>query len=378
MGLGLLLIGIGDIAAPSESALSGMPEGALSASIDAQPLAEALAAFAQQSGLQLVYVSALAEHRRSRPVAAGLSPTAALTQLLAGTGLRFEFLSDRTVRILADASDATPMRERPDKESPGAKSALEEVLVTAEKREESLSVVPISANVLSSAEMDAAGIKGISGIAAVTPGVQYDYETQFGPGILTRLGIRGIASDIGAATTGVYIDDVPIQSRQSGFGNAYPVAFDLTRVEVLRGPQGTLFGSGAEGGAIRFITTEPSMTEFTGLYRAEVSQTEYSEGASFETGATVGGPIIDDRVGLRLSAWYRDGGGFVNRVNPFTGATIIVTPIARRPGHCAQPCSLPRQSRFASPHRSPRRQSSGWQVNFILWPARCTRRTSTK
>ena len=322
MGLGLLLIGIADIAAPSESALSGMPEGALSAGIDAQPLAEALAAFAQQSGLQLVYVSALAEHRRSRPVAAGLSPTAALTQLLAGTGLRFEFLSDRTVRILADASDATPMRERPDKESPGAKSALEEVLVTAEKREESLSVVPISANVLSSVEMDAAGIKGISGIAAVTPGVQYDYETQFGPGILTRLGIRGIDSDIGAATTGIYIDDVPIQSRQSGLGNAYPVAFDLTRVEVLRGPQGTLFGSGAEGGAVRFITTEPSMTEFTGLYRAEVSQTEYGEGASFETGATVGGPIIDDRVGLRLSAWYRDDGGYVNRVNPFTGATI--------------------------------------------------------
>jgi iron complex outermembrane receptor protein len=195
------------------------------------------------------------------------------------------------------------------------------VLVTAEKREESLSVVPISANVLSSADMDAAGIKGISGIAAVTPGVEYDYETQFGPGILTRLGIRGIKSDIGAATTGVYIDDAPIQSRQSGFGNAYPVAFDLTRVEVLRGPQGTLFGSGAEGGAVRFITTEPSTTEFNGLYRTEVSQTEYG-GASLETGVAAGVPIIDGVVGLRISAWYRDDGGYVNRVNPFTSATV--------------------------------------------------------
>jgi outer membrane receptor protein involved in Fe transport len=114
---------------------------------------------------------------------------------------------------------------------------------------------------------------------------------------------------------------VPIQSRQSGFANAYPVTFDLTRVEVLRGPQGTLFGAGAEGGAVRFITTEPSMTEFTGLYRAEVSQTEYG-GPSFETGAAAGGPIVDGRVGLRISAWYRDDGGYVNRVNPFTSATV--------------------------------------------------------
>ena len=319
--MGLLLIGRSDFAAPSESALTGVPEGALSAGIDAQPLAEALAAFAQQSGLQLLYVSALAEHRRSRPVAAGLSPTAALAQLLAGTGLQFQFLSDRAVRIFAVAPDARPARERAEKDSSAAKPALEEVLVTAEKREESLSVVPISANVLTSAEMDAAGIKGINEIAAVTPGVEYDYDTQFGPGILKRLGIRGITSDTGAATTGVYIDDVPIQSRQSGFADAYPVTFDLSRVEVLRGPQGTLFGAGAEGGAIRFITTEPSLTEFTGLYRAEVSQTAYG-GPSLEAGAAAGGPVVDGRVGLRISAWYREDGGYVSRVNPITGATV--------------------------------------------------------
>jgi iron complex outermembrane receptor protein len=311
--MGLLLIGVAAIAAPSGSALTGIPEGALSASIDAQPLAEALAAFAQQSGLQLLYVSALAEHRRSRPVAAGLSPTVALTQLLEGTGLGFKFLNDRTVSIFAVPPD--------EKDSSVAKTALEEVLVTAEKREESLSVVPISANVLTSADMDAAGIKGISEIAAVTPGVEYDYGTQFGPGILTRLGIRGIKSDVGPSTTGVYIDDVPIQSRQTGFGNAYPVVFDLTQVEVLRGPQGTLFGAGAEGGAVRFITTEPSMTEFSGLYRAEVSQTEYGR-PSFETGAAAGGPVIGGRVGARISAWYRDDGGYVNRVNPFTSVTL--------------------------------------------------------
>lgn len=290
---------------------------ALTADIPAQPLAQALEAFARQTGLQLVYVSEVVQTQRSRAVSSGLSASNALGRLLEGTGLQFEYLTSRSVHILAAV--ASPLRQAvtpiPKRE------AMQEVIVTAEKREESLNVVPISANVLTSADMNAAGIKGISEIAAVTPGVEYDFGTQFGPGILTRLGIRGIKSEIGAPTTGIYVDDVPIQGRQSGFGNAYPVAFDLTQVEVLRGPQGTLFGAGAEGGAVRFITTEPSVTDFTGQYRAEVSQTEYG-GPSFESGAAAGGPIADGRVGLRISAWYRDDGGYVNRVNPFTSAKV--------------------------------------------------------
>jgi iron complex outermembrane recepter protein len=290
---------------------------ALTADIPAQPLAQALEAFARQTGLQLVYVSEVVHDQRSRAVSSGLSVSNALGRLLEGTGLQFEYLTPRSVHILAAVVGPPKQAVPPNPE----RESLQEVIVTAEKREESLNVVPISANVLTSADMNAAGIKGISEIAAVTPGVEYDYDTQFGPGILTRLAIRGIKSDVGTSTTGVYIDDVPIQSRQSGFANVYPVAFDLTQVEVLRGPQGTLFGAGAEGGAVRFITTEPSMTEFTGQYRAEVSQTEYG-GLSYETGAAAGGPIVDGRVGLRISAWYRDDGGYVNRVNPFTGATV--------------------------------------------------------
>jgi len=290
---------------------------ALSADIPAQPLAQALEALARQTGLQLVYVSAVVHDQRSRAVSSGLSVSNALGRMLEGTGLQFEYLTSRSVHILA-AVVGPPKHEVaqvPERE------AMQEVIVTAEKREESLSIVPISANVLTSADMNAAGIKDINEIAAVTPGVEYDYDTQFGPGILTRLAIRGIKSDVGTSTTGVYIDDVPIQWRQSGFANAYPVTFDLARVEVLRGPQGTLFGAGAEGGSVRFITTEPSMTEFTGQYRAEVSRTEYG-GPSYETGAAAGGPLVDDRVGGRISAWYRDDGGYVNRVNPFTSATV--------------------------------------------------------
>ncbi len=317
------VLGALSISAPFAFAQTQAPQNqvrempALTADIPAQPLARALEAFASQTGLRIVYVSAVVHDQRSRAVSAGLSAPNALGRLLEGTGLQFEYLTPSSIRILAAVvgPPKQAVTQIPERQS------LQEVIVTAQKREESLNVVPISANVLTSADMNAAGIKDISDIAAVIPGVEYDYDTQFGPGILTRLAIRGIKSDVGASTTGVYVDDVPIQSRQSGFANAYPVTFDLTRVEVLRGPQGTLFGAGAEGGSVRFITTEPSLTEATGQYRAVVSQTEYG-GPSYETGAAAGGPLVDGRVGLRISAWYRDDGGYVDRVDPFTGATV--------------------------------------------------------
>jgi outer membrane receptor protein involved in Fe transport len=165
------------------------------------------------------------------------------------------------------------------------------------------------------------GMKSIVEIAAMTPGVEYDFSTQWGAGILTNLAIRGIDSNVGTSTTGVYIDDAPIQARNANFGNPYPVTFDLARVEVLRGPQGTLFGAGAEGGAIRFVANSPNTTTFDVLYHAELSTTEYG-GMSYETGAAIGGPIVDGRVGARLSAWYQKMGGYVDRVDPLTDVTV--------------------------------------------------------
>src|SRR6202034_3336655 len=82
-----------------------------------------------------------------------------------------------------------------------------------------------------------------------------------------NIAIRGIASTGGAGTTGIYLDDTPIQMRALAFNpdEALPQSFDLERVEVLRGPQGTLFGAGSEGGTVRYITTQPSLTE-TSIY----------------------------------------------------------------------------------------------------------------
>ena len=143
--------------------------------------------------------------------------------------------------------------------SPGP--TMQEVVVTATRREEDLSKVPISVTALTQADMDTKGIKDITDVARFTPGVYIDNSGT------NNISIRGISSSGGAGTTGIYIDDTPIQMRALAFNpdETLPKSFDIDRVEVLRGPQGTLFGAGSEGGTVRYITAQPSLTK-TSIY----------------------------------------------------------------------------------------------------------------
>lgn len=188
-----------------------------------------------------------------------------------------------------------------------------EIIVTATRRAEALSKVPLSISALGQAALDARGIKDIAGVVRQTPGIQFDPG---GFGNQTNIAIRGVSSTVGAATTGVYIDDTPIQSRVVGYSttNTFPAVFDLARVEVLRGPQGTLFGAGSEGGTVRFITTQPSLNEIHTYTRAEAATTQ-GGAMSGEIGASVTGPLVRDKLGLAATLWYRRDGGWVDRRN---------------------------------------------------------------
>jgi outer membrane receptor protein involved in Fe transport len=195
---------------------------------------------------------------------------------------------------------------------------LQEIIVSAQKRDESINKVPISVEVYGRDEMQERNIKDLADVAAVAPGV--DYQNQ---GSFNDFAIRGISASIsGASTTGIYLDDVPVAIRlDSGVvvsTNTTPLVFDLDRVEVLRGPQGTLFGAGAEGGAIRFIQAQPSLTESSGFARAGVATTD-NGGASYEAGAAYGAPIIQDELGFRVSAWHGLDGGYVDHESAIPG-----------------------------------------------------------
>lgn len=194
-------------------------------------------------------------------------------------------------------------------------NGIEEVVVTATRRAEPLSKVAISVSAFTAEKMDVLGVKNFGDLAKFTPGVTYDDATK-------DVSIRGIDSTAGSGTTGIYIDDTPIQIRNLGFNanNSLPSVFDLDRVEVLRGPQGTLFGAGSEGGTVRYITPQPSLTDFSGVGRGEISFTQ--DGApNYEAGAAIGGPIVQDELGFRFSAWMREDGGWIDRVNYLTGQT---------------------------------------------------------
>jgi iron complex outermembrane receptor protein len=195
---------------------------------------------------------------------------------------------------------------------------LQEVVVTAEKREETLSKVPISVAVFGRDEMEQRNIVSMADVAAVTPGV--DFQST---GSTIALSIRGISSGIsGYSTTGIYLDDVPVQIRlDNGVvpgTNTTPLVFDLDRVEVLKGPQGTLFGAGAEGGTIRFIQAQPSLTEYSGYTRASLATTD-GGGPSYDIGAAAGGPIIQDELGFRVSAWHERQGGYIEHDSAISG-----------------------------------------------------------
>jgi outer membrane receptor protein involved in Fe transport len=139
--------------------------------------------------------------------------------------------------------------------------------------------------------------------------------------------IRGISdTGSGAATTGFYLDDTPLQKRNaggvrtgSGNGTPLPPLFDVERVEVLRGPQGTLFGAGSEGGTIRYITAQPSLDRISVYGRAEASATSRGD-PSGEIGLAVGAPLVRDRLAVRIAAYRGHTGGFLDYLDPFTGA----------------------------------------------------------
>jgi outer membrane receptor protein involved in Fe transport len=200
--------------------------------------------------------------------------------------------------------------------------SLQEVLVTATRREESVEKVPISIQAMDQEQLTQYGIKDIADLAAMVPGLQF--STFGGASNYTSVAIRGFNTMVGASTVGIYLDETPLQGRMSPLGSVgfiFPIVFDLDRIEVLRGPQGTLFGASSESGAIRFITNQPSLTQNSGFSHAEYSVTQDGS-PSYEVGAAYGGPIINDELGFRVSAWYRGDGGYVNRVNPATDQLI--------------------------------------------------------
>lgn len=184
---------------------------------------------------------------------------------------------------------------------------FEEIVVTAQKREQRLIDVPMSVAAISGEELLLRGVTNIQDLSFAVPGLTMRED---GPGSYTIF-MRGLANASGSeALVGVYMDDAPLSL--DGFNQLDFRPFDLERVEVLKGPQGTLYGQGSVAGAVRYITRRADPTRFEGRVEAEGYLVEEGEWGQ-KINAMVNAPIVEDKLAIRLAGGLENGGGWIDQ-----------------------------------------------------------------
>jgi outer membrane receptor protein involved in Fe transport len=198
-------------------------------------------------------------------------------------------------------------------------SELEDIVVTAQKTSEPLSKIPISITAVSGATLADEHITDYGDLARAVPNVSF---TDFGGPGQSNIEIRGISSQAGSSTTGIYLDDVPINVLNIyTTGATEPRFFDIDRVEVLRGPQGTIYGASSMGGTIHFVSNQPDLNTFSGSVHSSVGGTQ-GGGVNYEGDSVVNLPMVDGVAALRLGALYDHESGWINRVDPSDDALV--------------------------------------------------------
>ena len=185
---------------------------------------------------------------------------------------------------------------------------IEEVIVTAQKREQRAIDVPMSITAVGGNVLENLGIDNALGLSYRVPGLVVQ-EAVPGTQLYT---LRGVGNNVGAYTlVGVYLDEVDVMSVDPS-GQYDLSLYDLARVEVLRGPQGTLYGAGSVGGTIRLITNKPQLDRFGG--KGEMSVFDQERGSvGYEFKAALNTPVVKDVFGLRFVLNYHDWGGWIDQ-----------------------------------------------------------------
>lgn len=287
--------------------------------LPSQRLSASLRELALQAGMQIYYEQALVEPYRAAGLSGRFSFDSALRQLLAGTGLDYELINDKTVVVKRGAAPKVQAAPAPASSTSAAPHSapkpvaaaapapvLEEVMVTATKREESLQSTPIAVTAVTGEQIEKSQLPAISDIAQKTPNMNISMG-QSGGSSTVQAYIRGVGESDYMITTdpavALYLDGVYL-ARTSGAN--FSLA-DVGQVEVLRGPQGTLFGKNAIGGAINVVTRKPT-GDTEGLL-------ELSYGSYGFVGSRgyVQLPLVQDKLFMSLSAMTRRSDGWQQR-----------------------------------------------------------------
>jgi iron complex outermembrane receptor protein len=362
IGIGILLFATSVLTLAQQPAPRPIVEKAVVLNLAPQPLEDALHEFSRVTGLKVMLYTVLGRGIISPRVSGTLTPGAALDLLLRGAALRFEYLDAQTIAVLPahdQSSDAIsgPMsrvesdgiRTASATESAGAsytptlryaendraptadqesnnkpksnhQSELQEVVVTAQKRSERLQDVPIPMSVISANALVENNQVKLTDYYTQVPGLSIAPSTLSSQTLSIRgitTGAVGTGPPAAAPTVGITVDDVPYGG--SAGGDTYVPDFDpgdLARIEVLRGPQGTLYGASSLGGLIKFVTVDPSTDGVSGRLEAGTNTVKNGAQLGYVFRGSVNLPLSSD-VAIRASAFTRQDPGYVD--NPVLG-----------------------------------------------------------
>jgi len=286
-----MLVGPSLVMADSSGEVIDIPAGDLGAALDL---------LFKQTGAGTVYRPEQVKGVKTRGVHGALSAVAAAKKLVEGTGLEVSTDSSGAIIISASQNRGDPVD-------------LAEVVVSATKENEPVREIAGSVAVLSGAQLDAIGAQSFGDYLDRVPGVVFNAGT---PGISTAV-IRGVATtanlDQGQGTTGYFINDVPLTDPNHSIGIPDIDTFDVNNVSVLKGPQGTLFGSASLGGAINYETAQPNLTKFEGRVQGTVAGASVGAGSNSEK-IMLNVPLLENQLAVRGVFVYRDDGGYISNI----------------------------------------------------------------
>jgi iron complex outermembrane receptor protein len=294
-------------------------------------LGPALGALAEQCGVPLLFPYELARTGGIHPVRGRRTISEALKIMLRGTSLTGELTASGVITIsrFVDNGEKDMTRNTRAGLLAGASAlvmsligtnqvqaqetrsnVIEEVIVTATKRAESVQDIPQSITAVSGKDLEAKGIENYEDLTRTIPGVIATGGSNF-----NKFVVRGIQTSNGTSSSGeqklvaIYLDDLPLTSFSVLTPDMRP--YDIGRVEVLRGPQGTLFGSGSLAGAIRYVTNKADPSGYHASFDIEAGKTK-GDSNRLRLGAMVNVPLIQDQLAVRLVGYKRDEDGWVN------------------------------------------------------------------
>ena len=279
---------------------------AQSIDIPAQPADQALQRFVELTKFQLIYAPEVVRGLTSKPVSGVLQPREALAKMLEGTG----------VQIVDTGAGAATLRPPHAAAAAGDSAAaeLQTVTVTARKSTERMLDVPIAVTAITGESLRRRGASSVADVLQDAPGVA---ALPSGVG-LTTIAIRGISTSLGGNENGYYLDDLPFT------GVTVPIspdvrAWDIERIEILRGPQGTLFGEGSMGGTVRILTNDARLGEFSFAGQLGGSTTQ-GGGPSNAIKAMINVPL-GEKIAVRVGATHEELSGWID--DPATRRTDV-------------------------------------------------------